>query len=64
VSCAHLTKPLYAFNCIFERGSFHHTCGIAIGYDVELNREKYENKRNAVITPYIEKYDDPFNDVG
>lgn len=59
-----LTKPLYAFNCNFERGSFHHTCGIAIDFDGELNREKYESKRNAVITLGIENYGDPFHDIG
>lgn len=59
-----LTKPLYAFNCNFERGSFHHTCGIAIDFDGELDRKKYERKRDAVIILGIENYDDPFNDVG
>jgi len=59
-----LTKPLYAFNCNFERGSFHHNCGIAIDFDGELNREKYESKRNAIIILGIDNYDDPFNDVG
>ena len=59
-----LTKPLYAFNCNFERGSFHHACGIAIDFDGELDREKYESKRNAIITLGIENYDDPFNDDG
>jgi len=59
-----LTKPLYAFNSNFERGSFYHTCGIAITFHGELDRKKYESKRNAVITLGIENYDDPFNDIG
>lgn len=59
-----LTKPLYAFYCNFERGSFHHNCGISIDFDGELNREKYESKRKAIINLGIENYDDPFNDIG
>ena len=59
-----LTKPLYAFNCNFERGAFHHACGIAIDFDGELDRKKYESKKEAVITLGIDNYDDPFNDVG
>ncbi len=59
-----LRKPLYAFNCCFEKGVLFHSCGIVIDFDGELNKEKYESKRDAITSLGIENYDDPFNDVG
>jgi hypothetical protein len=59
-----LRKPLYAFNCCFEQGVLFHSCGITINFDGELNKERYELKKNAVTSLSIENYDDPFNDIG
>ncbi len=59
-----LEKPLYAFNCDFESGVWFHHIGINILFDGELNREKYERKRDAVQLLRIPNYDDPFFDNG
>ena len=59
-----LRKPLYAFNCNFERGVLFHSCGIVINFDGELNKEKFESKKGAVASLGIEDYDDPFDDTG
>lgn len=59
-----LEKPLYAFNCDFERGVCFHHIGKEIYFDGELNKEKYESKAAAVRDLQIDNYDDPFNDNG
>lgn len=59
-----LRKPLYAFNCCFEKGVLFHSCGIVTNFDGELNKEEYERKRDTITSLGIENYDDPFYDVG
>jgi len=59
-----LRKPLYAFQCCFERGVLYHSWGINIDFDGELNMDKYEWKGTTVASLGIPNYDDPFNDVG
>ena len=59
-----LERPFYAFNCCFETGVLFHAWGIEILFDYELNKEKWESKRNAVRKLNISNYDDPFYDVG
>jgi hypothetical protein len=59
-----LERPLYAFNCSFERGVLYHSWGMIIEFDGELNKEKYEGKWKAVQSLEISNYDDPFHDVG
>jgi hypothetical protein len=59
-----LKKPLFGFQCVFERGVFHHSCGIKIDFDGELNNEIREWKGYACSELDIPNYDDPFNNVG
>jgi len=59
-----LKKPLFAFQSRFEQGVFHHSCGIKIKFNGELNKEIYEWKGNACTELDIPNYNDPFNNVG
>ena len=59
-----LTKPLFAFQSMFERGVFHHTCGMQIEFYGELNTYTREWKGYACAELDIPNYDDPFNNVG
>ena len=59
-----LKKPLFAFQSRFERGVFHHSCGIQIQFDGELNKETFEGKGKACAELDIPNYGDPFNNVG
>lgn len=59
-----LARPLYAFNCAFEMSVFFHSLGMKVLFEGELNREKYEAKRDAVRLLNIPQYGDPFNDNG
>ncbi len=59
-----LEKPFYAFNSQFERGVLFYELGREIGFDGELQKEKYESKVNAVGDLCIPNYDDPFYDRG
>lgn len=59
-----LARPLYAFNCNFERGVLFHSYRIILNFDGELTKEKFESKRNAVASLSIDNYDDPFHDDG
>lgn len=60
----HLRKPLFAFNCCFEKAVLYNSCGIVIDFNGELNREKYESKKDAITSLGIDNYDDPFDDIG
>lgn len=59
-----LRRPLYGFNCIFERGVLFHFCNIPLNFDGELNIERYEPKRVVVSSLELSDYEDPFNDNG
>jgi len=59
-----LDKPFHAFNSDFERGAFFHSLKKEVTFERELNKEKFEAKRDAVKILKIPQYDDPFNDVG
>jgi hypothetical protein len=59
-----LERPLYAFNCSFEKGVLYHSWGIVINFEGELNKEKYEGKWQVVQSLGISNYGDPFYDVG
>ena len=59
-----LERPLYAFNCDYERGVLFHSCEIALDFDGELNKEKFESKKHAVALHGIKQYNDPFDDDG
>ena len=59
-----LEKPLFAFQCHFERGVLFHSCELAVEFDGELNKEKFEPKRDAVKSLGIPNYHDPFHDNG
>jgi hypothetical protein len=59
-----LEKPLFAFQSRFERGVFHHSFGVKIAFDGELNRETFERKGNACTELGIPNYGDPFNHDG
>lgn len=59
-----LRKPLFAFNCCFERGVLFHFCGMVVDFDGELNKDRYEGKGEVRAGLEIDNYDDPFNDVG
>jgi len=59
-----LEKPLYAFNCDFERGVLFHHLNIELHFDGELNAEKYERKADVIRYLDIDNYDDPFYDNG
>jgi hypothetical protein len=59
-----LQRPFYAFNASFEMGVLFHSLKVETLFDAELNKEKFEPKRNAVQRLCIPQYDDPFNDNG
>lgn len=59
-----LEKPLFAFQCHFERGVLFHSCGLAVKFDGELNKEKFEPKRDVIRLLRIPNYNDPFHDNG
>lgn len=59
-----LEKPFYAFNSNFEQGVWFHQLGIRISIDGELNIERYESKRKAVMSLSIPQYGDPYHDDG
>ncbi len=59
-----LTKPFHAFNCDFERGVLFHNLKTKHLFERELNKEKFEAKKNAVKMLSIPQYGDPFNDNG
>ena len=59
-----LVRPLYAFNCEFESGVWFHHVGLELRFDGELNKEKYEKKKDTVRLLGIPNYDDPFFDNG
>lgn len=59
-----LSRPLYGFNCVFERGVLFHFCDVILNFDGELNRDRYEGKRVVVSSLGLPSYEDPFNDSG
>ncbi len=59
-----LVRPFYVFNCDFESGVWFHNIGIKVCFDGELNKCKYESKKDAVRILGIPNYDDPFFDDG
>ena len=59
-----LKRPYYAFNCAFESSVWFHHIGIRIIFDGELQRYRFEQKKEAVLTLKIPNYDDPFFDNG
>ncbi|MFC1981094.1 hypothetical protein ACFLVN_02490 [Chloroflexota bacterium] len=59
-----LKRPFYAFNCVFESSVWFNHIGIRIEFDGELQRFRYENKKEAVASLQIPNYDDPFYDEG
>lgn len=59
-----LRRPIYAFQCRFERGVLHHCYGAKLEIDGELNAYPREWKGNACAELDIPNYDDPFNNVG
>lgn len=59
-----LQRPFYAFNAPFEMGVLFHSLKVETLFEGELNREKFEPKRNAVQRLCIPQYSDPFNDNG
>jgi hypothetical protein len=58
-----LEKPFYAFNSIFEKGVLFYFLETPIEFR-ELNKERYENKEEAVRLLGISQYNDPFNGNG
>jgi len=59
-----LQRPLFAFNCSFERGVLFHSCGAGVEFDGELNIKMFEKKKHVVSLLRIPNYDDPFFDDG
>jgi hypothetical protein len=59
-----LERPFYAFNSNFEQGVWFHQLGIKISINGELNAERYESKKRAVMSLSIPQYGDPFHDDG
>lgn len=59
-----LKRPYYAFNCAFESSVWFHHIGIGINFDGELQKYRFEQKKEAVLTLKIPNYDDPFFDNG
>jgi len=59
-----LKKPLYAFQCRFERGAFYHCYDYTLKIDGELNAGSYEWKGDACAKLGIPNYGDPFNNSG
>ena len=59
-----LKRPIYAFQCRFERGVLHHCYGVKLEVDGELNAYTREWKGNACSDLDIPSYGDPFNNSG
>lgn len=59
-----LKRPFYAFNCAFESSVWFHHIGIKVDFDGELQKFRYEYKKDAVASLRIPNYDDPFHDEG
>lgn len=59
-----LKRPIYAFQCRFERGVLHHCYVVKLKIDGELNARTREWKGNACAELDIPNYNDPFNNVG
>lgn len=59
-----LDKPFYAFNSDFERGALFHSLKKEVPFERELNKAKFEPKRDTVAQLKIPQYDDPFKDDG
>ena len=64
VTIEKLERPFYAFNADCESSVWFHHLGKEIIFDGELQKTKFESKKNAVADLGIPNYDDPFNDVG
>ncbi len=58
-----LKRPLYAFNCQFERGVWFHQLNIAMYVDNEL-QQRFEKKEDVVRALKLPQYDDPFQGNG
>ena len=61
---SNLSRPFYSFNTQFEMGVLFHNLRRKILFDRELQKEKFESKREAVRELKLDNYDDPFNDEG
>jgi hypothetical protein len=59
-----LERPFRAFNADFESSVWFHHIGIIVNFDEELQKMKFEKKKDAVTELGIPNYDDPFYDVG
>lgn len=59
-----LENPLFACNCHFEQGVLYHLFSVRLVFDGELNKEKYELKRQAVKVLFTPNYDGPYYDDG
>lgn len=59
-----LKRPFYAFNCSFESSVWFHHIGVRIDFDGELQRFRFERKKDAVTSLRIPNYNDPFYDDG
>lgn len=59
-----LQRPFFAFNCAFESSVWFHHIGIRIVFDGELQKYRFEPKREAIKVLAIPNYDDPFYDNG
>jgi len=59
-----LEKPIYAFQCRFERGVLYHCYGVELKIDGELNAYTREWKGDACAELDIPNYGDPFNNSG
>lgn len=61
---ATLKRPYYAFNCAFESCVWFHQLGIKIDFDGELQKYRFERKKDAIVSLKIPNYQDPFFDEG
>ena len=59
-----MEKPLYAFQCRFERAIFYHCYNFTLEFDGELNKKPREWKGTACVELGIPNYGDPFYNVG
>ena len=59
-----LEKPLYAFQCRFERAVFYHCYNYTLEFDGELNKASREWKGSACVELNISNYGDPFYNIG
>ena len=59
-----LKRPFYAYQCTFESAVWFNQLGIKVHFDGELQRYKYEAKRNAITSLNIPNYKDPFLNNG